>query len=118
MNTEKIGAFIAQCRKVKNMTQQQLADELGITNKAVSKWETGQGMPDVSMLPVIAELLGITTDELLNGEKDPVQKAYDPQVYDQVVNDKRGSTEIEQYLVNKSIVKFKIFQHGQLYLQS
>ncbi|WP_066714722.1 helix-turn-helix domain-containing protein [Clostridium sp. Marseille-P299] len=104
MNTEKIGAFIAQCRKLKNMTQQQLADELGITNKAVSKWETGQGMPDVSMLPAIAELLDITVDELLKGEK-----IIKTEVYGNIASEKSGSFEIAQYLVNKSIIKFKIF---------
>lgn len=68
MDTEAIGRFIAARRKVRGLTQQQLADELGLTNKAISKWETGQGMPDVTTLSVLAEILGITVDELLNGE--------------------------------------------------
>lgn len=69
MNVEKIGSFITECRNCKGITQQQLADQLGITNKAVSKWETGQGMPDISIIPALAEILGVTADELLSGEK-------------------------------------------------
>lgn len=70
MDTQKTGTLIATLRKEKGMTQQQFAEELGITNKAVSKWETGQGMPDITLLPAIAQLLNVTVDELLNGEKD------------------------------------------------
>lgn len=71
MDNKKIGIFIAACRKEKGMTQQQLADRLGITNKAVSKWETGSGLPDISMLEVLGEVLGVTADEILRGEKRP-----------------------------------------------
>ena len=49
MNQEKIGRFISQCRKEQGLTQEQLAEKLHITNKAISKWETGKGMPDSSM---------------------------------------------------------------------
>ena len=49
MNQEKIGNFIAQCRKEKKLTQTQLAEKLNISNKAISKWETGRGMPDSSI---------------------------------------------------------------------
>lgn len=77
MNSEKIGEFITSCRKTKGLTQQKLADDLGITNKAVSKWETGQGIPDVSLLPSLAELLGVTVDELLAGEIKAVNNSVD-----------------------------------------
>ena len=50
MDQKRIGAFIAKCRKEKNLTQMQLAELLGITNQAVSKWENGRGMPDMSLL--------------------------------------------------------------------
>jgi transcriptional regulator with XRE-family HTH domain len=68
MDTDKVGRFIASRRKVCGLTQQELAEELGITNKAVSKWETGQGMPDITALPLLADILGVTVDELLSGE--------------------------------------------------
>lgn len=51
------------------MTQQQLADTLGVTNKAVSKWETGQGMPDISILESLSQILGVSIDEIIRGEK-------------------------------------------------
>ena len=69
MDSIKIGKFIAMQRKQLSMTQQNLADKLAITNKAVSKWETGEGYPDISVLPALAEILNVTVDELLNGEK-------------------------------------------------
>ena len=69
MNQEKIGKFIAQCRKEKNLTQSQLAEKLNITNKTISKWETGRGMPDSSMLLELSKVLDINVNELLTGEK-------------------------------------------------
>ena len=69
MNVEKIGRFIASCRKEKNLTQEQLAEKLGITYKAVSKWECGKGLPDVSLYQSICDILGITLNEFLIGEK-------------------------------------------------
>ena len=68
MDQKKIGAFIAQCRKEKNLTQIQLAELLDITNQAVSKWENGKGMPDVSLLQHLCDALGISLNELFSGE--------------------------------------------------
>jgi len=68
MDQKRIGAFIAQCRKEKNLTQMQLAERLGITNQAVSKWENGRGMPDVSLLQPLCDVLGISLNELFSGE--------------------------------------------------
>lgn len=69
MNQQYIGKFIAACRKEKNMTQAQLAEQLGITDRAVSKWETGKSMPDSSIMLELCEILGITVNELLSGEE-------------------------------------------------
>lgn len=69
MNQEKIGKFIADCRKEKGLTQLQLAEKLNITNRAVSKWETGKSCPDVSLMLELCNVLGITVNELLSGER-------------------------------------------------
>ena len=69
MNQKEIGKFIAKCRKEKNLTQAQLAEKLNITDRAVSKWETGKSMPDSSIMLELCEILGITVNELLSGEK-------------------------------------------------
>lgn len=69
MNQEGIGKFIAECRKGKNLTQAQLAEKLNITDRAVSKWETGKCMPDSSIMLELCEILGVTVNELLSGEK-------------------------------------------------
>lgn len=68
MDQTKIGQFIAKCRKEKKLTQAQLAEKLGITDRAVSKWETGKSMPDSSIMLKLCEILGITVNELLSGE--------------------------------------------------
>ncbi len=68
MNQAKIGRFIAQCRKAKNLTQMQLAEKLNITDRAVSKWERGKSMPDAAILLDLCALLDIGVNELLMGE--------------------------------------------------
>ena len=69
MDQIKIGRFIAECRKQKNLSQLQLADMLNITDKAVSKWERGISKPSSSIMLELCEILGISVNELLNGEK-------------------------------------------------
>lgn len=69
MNNLKIGKFIAACRKEKCFTQAQLAEMLNITDRAVSKWETGKSMPDVSIMLELCGILDIEVNELLNGER-------------------------------------------------
>ena len=76
MDTLKIGKFIAKKRKEKNMTQEELARILGVTNKTVSRWENGNYMPDLSLLKPLSETLGVSLNALLSGEDDvDVQKA-------------------------------------------
>ena len=73
MNQVKIGKFIAESRKNQNLTQLQLAEKLGITDKAVSKWERGIAMPDTAIMLDLCEILKISVNELLNGEKISVE---------------------------------------------
>ena len=68
MEQAKVGKFIAECRKNKNMTQAELAEKLNITDRAISKWETGKGMPDSSILLELCNELDISVNELLSGE--------------------------------------------------
>ena len=69
MDTEKIGKFIAKCRKNKNLTQEQVAGKLSISDRAVSKWERGLNLPDASIMLELCNILDITVNELLTGEK-------------------------------------------------
>ena len=69
MDQVKIGKFIAKCRKKNNLTQMQLAEKLGITDRAVSKWENGKALPDSSLMLALCSILGITVNDLLNGEE-------------------------------------------------
>lgn len=68
MNQIKIGEFISSQRKKNNLTQAALAEKLGITDRAVSKWERGKGLPDVSLMLDLCDIFGITVNELLSGE--------------------------------------------------
>ncbi|MBQ8806677.1 MAG: helix-turn-helix transcriptional regulator [Bacteroidaceae bacterium] len=69
MDQIKIGKFIAECRKAKGYTQASLAEQLHMTNRAVSKWENGHSLPDAAIMLDLCKLLGITVTELLEGEK-------------------------------------------------
>ncbi|MBQ8432294.1 MAG: helix-turn-helix transcriptional regulator [Clostridia bacterium] len=69
MEKKTMGTFIAALRKANGMTQQELADRLFVSNKAVSRWERDESAPDLSLIPAIAEIFGITCDELLKGER-------------------------------------------------
>lgn len=68
MNLNKIGKFIAECRKSKKLTQQQLAEKLNISDRAVSKWERGLCLPDASIMILLCQILDINVNELLSGE--------------------------------------------------
>lgn len=68
MDTKKIGKFISENRKRKGLTQEQLGELLGVTNKTISRWENGNYMPDLSLLIPLSETLNISLNELLNGK--------------------------------------------------
>lgn len=69
MDNKKIGFFISELRKSKSMTQKELAEKLNLTDKAISKWERGLGYPDITIVSSLADILGVTVNELLNGER-------------------------------------------------
>lgn len=69
MEKKTMGAFLAALRKANGMTQKDLAEKLNVSDKSVSRWECDDGAPDLSLIPVIAEIFGITCDELLRGER-------------------------------------------------
>ena len=76
-NFSKMARFISELRKEKKLTQKELAEQLGVTDKAVSKWERGLSCPDIALLSELSRVLGVTPGELLNGEK---AEPADPQV--------------------------------------
>lgn len=85
MNQIKIGKFIAELRKEKNLTQQQLGDRIGVSDKTVSKWETGRGLPELSTLKPLSDELGISINELLSGER--IQKEeYQEKLEENIIN--------------------------------
>lgn len=69
MNLKKIGKFIAEMRKAKGLTQEELAEKLGVNNRTISRWENGKNMPDISLYKPLCEILKISIEELVNGEK-------------------------------------------------
>lgn len=76
MNESKVGAKIAELRKTNNITQCELAEKLGVTDRAVSKWETGGGYPDIALLPQIADIFNVSIDYLLLGKAVTKQEIY------------------------------------------
>ena len=85
MNQEKIGKFIAECRKEKNLTQVQLAEILNMSYKSISKWETGRGLPDSSIMLELCEALGISVNELLSGEH-LIEEQYKEKANENIIN--------------------------------
>ena len=85
MNQEKIGKFIAKSRKDKKMTQSELAEKLGVTDKSVGNWENGRNMPDLSLFKPLCDELGITINDLLSGEKISKEK-YQEKLEENIVN--------------------------------
>ena len=103
MNQEKIGKFILELRKEKNMTQQQLAFKIGVTDRAISKWENGRGLPDLSLMKPLCEELGITINELISGEKIN-KKEYQEKLEENILN----TIEYSNKKINKTKRIFKL----------
>ena len=85
MDTKKIGAFLKQCRKEKNLTQEQLAEKFGVSARTVSRWETGINMPDLSILVQLAEYYDVEMRELLDGERSQTMNKEMKETLDKVV---------------------------------
>ena len=103
MNQVKIGKFIAECRKKTNLTQMQLAEKLNITDRAVSKWETGRAMPDSSIMLELCDVLGITVNDLLSGEV-VVMENYNKELENNLLEIVKEKEEADKRLLNLEIV--------------
>ena len=99
MEKKTIGSFIAALRKAKGMTQQEVADALNVSNKAVSRWERDECAPDLSLIPAVAELFGVTCDELLRGERIHDEEASE-------VTDRKRMRQLK-HVLNRSLTSFK-----------
>ena len=100
MNLEKIGKFISERRKDKGLTQEQLAEKLGISDRAISKWERGLCLPDASIMIPLCEILGINVNELLSGEmisnKDYNKKA-EENLYEMALREEQTNKKMMMY---------------------
>ena len=109
MNQEKVGKFIAKLRKEKNMTQQELANKLNITDRAVSHWENGRSMPDAGIMLKLCKILNVNVNELLSAKKIP-QETYSERAEENLLEMKR---EIESqnrriFTLNKIIINLVV----------
>ena len=102
MDQVKIGKFIASCRKERDMTQAVLAEKLGITDRAVSKWETGKSLPDSGIMLELCELLNINVNELLSGERI-MAESYDKKVEENLIVLNREIEEKNRQLLRAEI---------------
>lgn len=102
MNQIKIGKFIAEQRKQKGLTQIQLAEMLGITDRAISKWENGKGMPDSSIMLDLCDKLDITVNELLSGEVIKMED-YKKQAEENLLKIKKEKEDKDKQLLNSEI---------------
>ncbi|MCR5148339.1 MAG: helix-turn-helix domain-containing protein [Eubacterium sp.] len=102
MDQQKIGKFIANERKEKGLTQAALAEKLGITDRAVSKWETGKSLPDASLMLELSEILGISVNELLTGERIKVDD------YKKIAEENLLEMKKKEEINNKKLLHFYI----------
>jgi transcriptional regulator with XRE-family HTH domain len=98
MDQIKVGKFIAACRKEQGMTQANLAEKLGISDRAVSKWETGKSMPDSGIMLELCELLKINVNELLSGERI-MAESYDKRAEENLLEMRRQVEEKNRQLL-------------------
>ncbi|MCI2069197.1 MAG: helix-turn-helix transcriptional regulator [Bacilli bacterium] len=103
MDLSKTGLFIKERRKKKNMTQEQLAEKLNVSFKTVSRWECGLGLPDVSTMVPLCELLSISLNELLNGESIG-EKEYMEKAENELLELQKGKEESDKRLLRTEIV--------------
>ncbi len=119
MTRNSIGQFIAALRRANGMTQQEVADRLNVSNKAVSRWERDECAPDISLIPAIAEMFGVTCDEILKGQRiiDPYamyeNKEEGSQEENREKQDKKDPRVQKQVksLVNRTLSKFKTLNY-------
>ena len=103
MDLIKIGKFIAECRKKNNLTQMQLAEKLNITDRAVSKWETGKTLPDSSIMLALCDILKITVNDLLSGEVITVDN-YNAELEKKLIEMVKEKEQADKRLLNTEIV--------------
>ena len=103
MDQIKIGKFIAECRKKNNLTQMQLAEKLNITDRAISKWENGKGMPDSSIMLDLCNELKISVNELLSGEVIKMED-YRKQAEENLLKMEKEREEKDRQLLNLEVV--------------
>lgn len=111
MDQVKIGKFIAKCRKEKNLTQQELADRLNVTDRAISKWENGRGMLDISLLQQLIEILDVSLNELLAGERINKKsiKIYDENLMNSLAEKNKLSKKMKKITITFTIIIIILF---------
>lgn len=103
MDQIKIGKFIADCRKKKDMTQMQLAERMNVTDRAVSKWENGRSMPDSSIMLELCDVLGISVNDLLHGEVVQMEE-YNKKTEELLLESVRQKEESDRRMLSFEIV--------------
>lgn len=99
MEKKSIGTFIAALRKANGLTQRDLAEKLNVSDKAVSRWERDESAPDLSLIPVIADIFGVTSDELLRGQRAGISSA--------PAREEAKTEKQIRYLLNRSMIRYK-----------
>ena len=104
MDLQKVGNFIRDKRKAKNLTQLELAEKIFVSEKTISKWETGKGFPDTSLIVPLCDVLGISANELLSGEEIKDEKVYKEKAEKNLIELKD-----EQLKTNKVLLRAEYF---------
>nr|MBQ8253047.1 helix-turn-helix transcriptional regulator [Lachnospiraceae bacterium] len=107
MDKEKLGLFVSQLRKEQNMTQKELAEKLGVTDKAVSKWERGLSFPDISLLEPLSDTFDVSVMELLQGKRLPNKETIPVELAQEALDNSLHISDREiqrKHVISKSII--------------
>ena len=107
MEKKTIGKFIAVLRKANGLTQAELAEKLFVSDKTISRWERDESTPDLELIPVIADLFGVTTDEILRGERAPVSAVLNDTLEKELDNQREKTEKRYKKLLDRKYLKFK-----------
>ena len=108
MDMVKMGSFLAELRKEQKLTQAELGEKLGVTNKTVSRWETGTYMPPVEILEELSRLYGLTINEILSGRKLTTEE------YKEMANDYRHHNDVKEIYKQRSTHIERLYADGKM----
>lgn len=117
MNQQKTGEFLRELRTEKNLTQEQLSELLGVTNRSVSRWENGNNMPDLDILIELSKFYGVGVDEILDGQRKPERDALSEEAAEKIADYANAEEKLRQTKIVRAMLAALIMSAVEILLQ-